>query len=246
MKLLIAICEDDRTTNAEIEKALEEILSKQNIVFSIESYYSAKKFCDKLENGANYDLIILDIEYRGESLNGVDVGKRIRKIHQNNSVSIVYISWEVKYSMELHDLQPLNFLIKPIEYKKIEKVVMQHINIFSIRASCFTYKIGYESYRMQIRDIAYVESRNRKLILHMASGEQVEFYGSLKAVYEEQLQKYDFLLIHASYVVNFDFIVRYTRDAVIMGPSDVNLLISQNRRSDIRKRYLYIDSRRDG
>ena len=244
MKLAIAICEDDMATNAEVERILEEVLSNQNIEFSIAPFYSAEKFCEKLDSGQNYDLIFLDIEFRGEKLNGVDVGTRIRTTHQNNSVSIVYFSWERKYSLELHDLQPLNFLLKPIQYEKIERVVAQHMNIFNVRSGYFTYKIGYESYRKQIRDIAYVESRRRKLILHLGSGEQVEFYGSLKTVYEEQLQKYDFLFIHASYAVNFDFIARYTRDALIMALGNVELIISQSRRTEIRKRYLYIDSRK--
>ena len=246
MKLLIAICDDEMTINTEVEQTLKNILGKLNIKYEIEPFYSANKFCKRLNEGRNYDLIFLDIEYEGEELNGVDVGKLIRKTHDNNSVSIVYISWERKYSLELHDLQPLNFLVKPINYEVIEKVITQHMKIFDVRSSYFSYKIGFESFKKQIRDIAYVESRDRKLILHLANGEQVEFYGTLKTEYKEQLEKYDFLFINAAYAVNFDFIARYTRETVIMEPGGAELSISQGKRSDVSRRHLAIESRRDG
>jgi len=246
MKLSIAVCEDQVIVNAMLEETLEDILKKLSIKCEIEIFYSGEKLCKRLEEGQNYNLIFLDIEYGDEKISGVDVGKLIRDTHQNNSVSIVYISWEKKYSLELHNLQPLNFLIKPLEYESIEKVMRKYLDIAGIWSSYFIYKIGYESHRKQIRDISYVESRDRKLILHLADGQQVEFYGALKQEFSEQLQKFDFLFIHAAFAVNYDYIVKYTRETVVMSPSGVTLSVSQGRRSEISKRFLYIANKREG
>ncbi|MCL2839930.1 MAG: LytTR family DNA-binding domain-containing protein [Defluviitaleaceae bacterium] len=246
MKLSIAICEDDMKINAELEYTLEAILKKLNIKYEIDVYFSGEKLCKKLEAGQNYNLIFLDIEYGEGKINGVEIGNIIRVIHQNNSISIVYISWESHYSINLHNTQPLNFLIKPLKYEKIEEVVYKYLTLARLWSSYFTYKLGYETYRKQVKDIAYVESRDRKLIIHLANGKQKEFYGSLKKVYIEQLQKFDFLFIHAAYAVNYDFISQYKYTTICMNPGDVILPISQNRRTEVRKRFLLIESKRGG
>lgn len=245
MSLSIAVCEDDKKANAALEKSLEDIFIKLNIKYDIEIYYSGEALCKKLEAGRNYNLIFLDIEYGESQINGVDVGRLIRETHQNNSVAIVYISLERKYSLALHDLQPLNFLIKPLKHEDIERVVTQYMKLAGIWSSYFTYKYNYETFRIQIKDIAYVESRGRKLIIHLGDGEPVEIYGSLKKAYDEQLQKYDFIFIHASFIINYDYIVKYGYETVQM-QDGVELSVAQSKRADVRKRFTYIAVRREG
>lgn len=244
MKLSIAICEDDQKINSRLEEMLEGILETQNVKYEIDIFYSGEAFCKQLEQAHNYNLIFLDIEYGKEEINGVGVGQLIRNTYKNNSVSIVFISWERKYSLELHDIQPLNFLIKPLTYEAVEKVVKKYLDLAGLRSSYFTYKINHETYRTQVKDIAYVESADRKLILHLMNGEEVEFYGALKEAYAEQLQRFDFLLIHAAYAVNYDRIAHYSYETVRMEPDDVELSISQGKRSEVRKRFFEISSRK--
>ncbi len=116
MTLLVAICDDERRVSAELESILMKILGKLNIKYVIDVYFSGEELCREMENGAHYNLIFLDIEFSKDSINGLEVGSVIREVHQNNMVSIVYISWEIKHSMKLFDIRPLNFLIKQLKY----------------------------------------------------------------------------------------------------------------------------------
>ena len=146
--------------------------------------------------------------------------------------------------MQLFDIQPLNFLIKPLALEKIEKVIRRYLDLTGLWSSHFVYKIGQDVYKVKVKDIVYVESMNRKLIIHLADGSQDEFYGSLKDVYKEQLQKFDFLYIHASYEVNYDYISRYTYEEIQLENISNSFSISQSRRKDVRMAYRSIMEKR--
>ena len=242
----IAICDDEITIGAEIERALVETLTKQDIQHEIDIFCTGADLYEKIKQGVYYDLIFLDIEFAKNQINGVDVGRLIRNEHQNRLASIVYISWEAKYAMELFDLQPLNFLVKPVPDRKIEAVVKTHLKIAGLMTGTFTYKVGHDSFKLQIKDIMYLESRDRKLILHLADGRKEEFYGSIKTAYDEQLSKFDFMYIHNSYVVNFDYISILRFSEVFLMDIVTPLPISKHRRVDVRDRYKEILQKRLG
>jgi DNA-binding LytR/AlgR family response regulator len=245
MTLFVAICDDEIKICAELESAIIDIFGKMNIKFEIDVYFTGEELCSKMEAGAHYNLIFLDIEFAKNSINGVEVGKLIRDVHNNNMVAIVYISWKMKYSMQLFDIRPLNFLLKPLEYTKVEDVIRTYLKLTELWSGDFTYKIGRNIHKVQIKDIAYLQSDKRKLILHFADGRKAEFYGTLKEIYQEQLRKFDFLFIHASYIINYDYISVAKYNEVVLVDGKTSLPISKPKRSEIREAYCaIIESRR--
>lgn len=244
MTIFIAICDDEKGIGAELENFLMEILVKFNVKFEIDVYFTGEELCNKMENGAHYNLVFLDIEFTKNAINGVEAGRFIREVHHNNMVSIVYISWEMKHAMKLFDIRPLHFLIKPLNYGKIEQVVKTYLEISRTSLGDFTYKIGHDIFKVQIKDIVYLESAKRKLILHLADGRQEEFYGTLKDIYQEQLQMFDFLFIHASYAVNYDYITSIKYNELFLINDVKSLPISQHKKKEVREAYYAIMERR--
>jgi len=244
MSLFFAICDDEKNINAELESHLMDILSKRNIKHEIDVYYSGEELCAKMATGAIYNLIFLDIEFAQNAINGVEVGRLIREAHRNNAVSIVYMSWKMQYSMQLFAIRPLDFLIKPLAYEQIEKIITTYLDIHGLWIKDFTYNIGHDIYKVQIKDIVYIQSDKRKLILHLSDGRKEEFYGSIKDIYKEQLQKFDFLYIHNSYIVNYDYIAAIKFDKLTLTTDATQLPISQRKRSEIRAAYCEIMDRR--
>jgi DNA-binding LytR/AlgR family response regulator len=177
-------------------------------------------------------------------MNGVDIGHLIRNTYHNDTVSIAYISWEEKYSMQLFEIRPLNFLVKPLTYDKIENIVKTFLKLAKLLSGEFTYKKGHDNFKLQVREIIYLENRERKVIVHLVGGRQEEFYGSLKEAYNEQLKHMDFLFIHASYVINYDFISTVKFKQLFLTDSLTPLPISPNRRKEVRENFFAIMARR--
>jgi DNA-binding LytR/AlgR family response regulator len=97
---------------------------------------------------------------------------------------------------------------------------------------------------VQIKDIVYLESTKRKITLHLTDGRKTEFYGTLKEIYQQQLQKFDFLLIHASFAVNYDYISALKYDEVVLADGVTTLPVSRNKRNEVREAYYAIVERR--
>jgi len=244
MALFVAICDDEKRMCTELECALIDMLGKQNIKCEIDIYYTGEALCAKMEEGAHYDLIFLDIEFAKNAINGVEIGRLIREAYRNELTAIVYISWEMKYSMQLFDIRPLNFLIKPLDYVKVEQTVATYLKIAGLWAGAFSYKIGHNTHKVQVKDIVYLQSDKRKLILHLADGRKEAFYGTLKDVYQEQLQRFDFIFIHASCIVNYDYIAVAKYDEMILVDGKISLPISQPKRKEVKEAYYEIMERR--
>ena len=242
--IVVAICDDEINVGAKLESALIDIFGKLNVGHEVDVFFSCEQLCKEMDSGTHYDLIFLDIQFAQATINGVELGRQIRDVHQNHTTSIVYISWEKNYALQLFDSQPLNFLVKPIEYKMIEDVIKQFLRVSGHWLGEFTYKIGHDIFKVHIKNIVYLESRDRKLIIHFVCGKNEEFYGSIKNVYHEQLKKFDFLFIHNSYVVNYDYVSALKFDEVILCDDQVVLPISKLKRPEARVRYFEIIERR--
>ena len=240
----VAICDDDVDLGAELERALIDVFAKLNVKHEIDVLFTGEELCGQMESGAHYDLIFLDIEFAKDKINGVEAGRLIRDTYHNNTVSIVYIAWEKKYSMQLFEIRPMNFLVKPLEYDKIENTVRTYLKISGLFSKEFAYKKGHDLFKVQIKDIAYLENSERKVIIHLADGRKEDFYGSLKELYNEQLKTCDFLFIHASYAVNYDYISAVKYNQLFLTGSDRPLPISPNRRNEVRENYLAIMKKR--
>jgi len=244
MSIYIAICDDERSIREELERTLSKIFERLKVSYEIDVYATGDDLCAKMEKGTHYDIVFLDIEFANNKKNGIEVGKRIRDMNENDIVSIVYISWEMKYSMQLFDIRPLNFLIKPLTSEKIEKVIKTYLKLSGLWVNDFVYKIRRDTFRVKIKDIVYMESMKRKLTLHLADGRKEEFYGTLKEVYQEQLHKFDFLFIHGSYVVNFDYVSALKPDMIALGHDGITLPVSKLKKKEVKANYFSIMERR--
>jgi len=244
MNLFVAICDDEKEISKVLEDILVSLFDKLNIQYEIDVYSTGEAVCQKIANGKHYDLMFLDIVFVHYSFNGIDVGRFIRESQNNHNMSIVYMSGHVKFAMQLFDIRPLNFLIKPLDYARVESTIETYLKLAEYWARSFTYKIGHDIFKAEIRNIVYLESIDRKLILHLSNHRKEEFYGSLKKVYQEQFAKFDFLFIHASYLVNYDYIAKMKYDELVLTECNTILPISQGKRKEMRAAYIAIMEKR--
>jgi len=224
-----------------VKDFISPVCEKLNISYVADTYLDGESLIRQLSSGVCYDLIFLDIEM--SQLSGVQVGAAIRDIYQDELTQIVYISGKSEYALELFDSNPLNFLVKPISYNDIEKIFERFLRITGKWSDVFTYKYGHDTYKMKLKDIMYLESSGKKIIIH-ATGQKDEYYGSLEAAYESQLKKYGFLFIHKSYVVNYDHVAAFEYDRLTLSDK-TTLPIGQARRKEIRNRQQELEKRRD-
>ncbi|MEG0711369.1 MAG: LytTR family transcriptional regulator DNA-binding domain-containing protein, partial [Niameybacter sp.] len=162
----------------------------------------------------------------------IQIGKIIREVRDDYKTKIIYISAKNHYDRQLFDVQPLHFLAKPLIAEKVVDDIKLAIRLSDKTGGFFTYKKGFEKKQVLIKDILYFESLNREVRGVFTKGEET-FYDSTENVLR-QVDQYQFIQIHRSYIINYAYVCRFKYDEVIMSNGEV-LPIGQSRRKDVRK-----------
>lgn len=226
----IGICDDDKEFCSGLEEQVYHIAEELSVKTEVEVWYSGERILNDLRNGAQFDLIFLDIELVQD--NGIAVGRFIRNEMEDIQTHIVYISAKQSYAMQLFKVQPLDFLIKPVSDEQIRENIVRSIRQKQSLKICFEYQKGSSIFRVPTKDIRYFMSMDKKIRLVTNNGGE-EFYGKLKNILKELPD--DFMMIHQSYIINQLYVSEYSYDSVKMSDGTV-LTISKPYRKSTRDR----------
>ena len=117
----VAICDDDIQFIYKLEQSIFRFAEMKRIKVDVDGYTSGAEFIQKLQQSERYDLLFLDIELGDSS--GIIVGNWIRSQIQYESMQIVFVSAKEMYAMQLFDLRPMNFLVKPIQQERVDYIL---------------------------------------------------------------------------------------------------------------------------
>lgn len=225
----IAICDDEENICTMIEEFILDYGIINKIELDIQIFYTGEALLKLIQNGEQFDLIFLDIEM--QPINGIEVGKTIREKIKNEIIKIVYISAVEGYAMELFEVRPLHFLIKPISKKKVIWTVTKAMELLEKDENVFKFCCNKTTVRVPMKNIMYFTSEARKVKIIMEN-EGKEFYGKLSDV-EKQLN-HNFVRIHKSYFVNRKYVSEYTYENIHLCNGDM-LNITRKYRNEVRK-----------
>lgn len=230
----IAICDDNKDVCSQMENILFEYAYKKKLKIDVSVFFSGESFLDFLNQGNTFDLTYLDIEIG--KINGVEVGKHIRKVMKNYCMEIVYISGNEGYERQLFDVQPLHFIPKPIN----GSIVIDDMKLAMERSKTlkgfFTYQKGYNTYKVPLDQVLYFESLNREMKIVTTTYHDT-FYRNMDDVYLSVCQ-HNFLQIHRSYVINYNHAAQLKYSEIVMSNGEL-LPISRSRRSELRNFQLH-------
>lgn len=225
----IAICDDEIVTCNTLEEYISNYATAHQIRVDVDVFYSGEALSKHLTDDSNYEILFLDIEL--PNISGVEVGNYIRNSLNNEILDIVYISSKKHYALKLFEMRPLDFLIKPISQKKIDKVMDILVKKSIIKSQKFTCSIEHVYHTFLLRDILYFKSDDKKIVIITMSGSTPSFYGKLSDI-EPRLSA-SFVAIHKSYLINMEYVKSYSYEWVCMINNDI-LNISKARRKEIR------------
>lgn len=209
--LKIAICDDNNIICSEIEQVILEYGKTKSLETDIEVFYTGESLINFIKSEYSFDLIFLDIELG--TTTGIEVGIQIREELDDYISKIVFVTAKKGYESQLFDIQPLNFLRKPIEIQKIQKCIDLAIKLLGVENKTFEYKKDYGVIKVRIKDILYFKKEGRKTKIVTVDGEDF-FYETMVSIQNRIPQ--NFVEPHGSYLVNFEKIIRLQKDYIVM------------------------------
>ena len=226
----IGICDDDTSVGWKLEEAILNFQSQTTEQLNTEVFFSGEELVDNIKNGVSFDLLFLDIELG--SVNGIDIGHMLRDEMEDHITKIIYITSKNGYEKQLFDVQPFHFLSKPLESAKVHKDLSLVIKILGKDNDIYTFKIGYETHRISIKEILYFEC-DRRLVKLVSLKETFHFYAKINAI-EQSLAKYRFMRPHRSYLINYNHITKIRASEINMSNGDI-IYISRDKIKEIRE-----------
>lgn len=204
----VAVCEDNEIHRDIIEHFLNRYTMERSIPFELIQYEYGKNFLYDMEEGAYFDVVILDIYM--EDIMGNELAHKLRAMGYRGE--IVFLTASPDFAVESYDVDAGGYLLKPLDYDKF-KMVMDRI----------TQNVEPSTYRIQQRttvtkvvyhEILYIESSNSKCILHTTSGGAYTVYKTLNTI-EKELGDRRFLRCHQSFLVNMDHITQIDKQFLL-------------------------------
>lgn len=228
----IGICDDGKNICTSMEAMLLRYAEEKTVQVDVQVWYTGEGLKDYLEQGNHLDILFLDIELF--KMTGIEVGTYIRNVLDNMGLQIIYISGKASYALQLFKTQPMDFLVKPILQEHIDHAMDMAIKIIQKRQERFEFRRGKDYYYIAMGDIVYFESKGKKIKI-VTLQDTYEIYGRLKDIVKRLTD--DFIMIHQSYVINKEYVLRYTYEMVELVNGTI-LTISKVNRRQVRERIL--------
>lgn len=232
----VAICEDDLFYLEKAKKLIELYLCNNGIRSKIVTFTSSEELIKKSAN--SFDIIFLDIELSGMS--GIEAAKLLRD--KGAKSHIIFISAYTEYLSEGYKVGAHRYLLKNDEKfdesfcecmeSVIAKIQMEDIKIeFEIKGGKLT---------VAPQKILYAESNVHKVSIyvmdHKGNTHEYYMYDRLDNV-QSKLEKYGFLRIHQSYLINGEYLRKVSRYKAVL-IREIELPISKKYFNDIEAFYI--------
>jgi len=226
--ITIAVCDDSEAVVNHLSSLLEHYTQETGQDIKIYKFNSGMELLDQY-NG-NYDIIFLDIKM--PHMNGLEVASSIRI--RDPSVSIIFLTSLVHHALDGYKVQALNYIIKPISFKRLKIELDDWLHKQSRDQEPFVViKNDKGSYKVLLKDLAYIETSNRNALVHTKS-ENLICYKKLK-VLETELGNNGFSRCHSSYIVNLAYIENIEKTDAKLITGDI-VPISQTKRKDFMQK----------
>lgn len=210
----IAICDDMPDQLEIIFKLVGEYVKINNLNADIRTFLhpdNLLKYCE-FENAQLY---LLDVVM--PMMSGVQLGQEIRVF--DREAQIIYTTTAPEYALDSFSVNPLNYLIKPIEKDELFKTLDLAITKIKADEATITVKSKGGLHTISISSVVCCEYVNHSVKYTLANGETIEtttIKGSFSEYIAPILSDKRFIQPHSSFAVNMSRAERLSRDGFTM------------------------------
>jgi len=240
----LAICDDEKRIRDIIAESVKEISEK----IEIEFYSDAKGILS-----ANFDSDILFLDIQMPGIDGMGAARMLRS--SGKKTVIVFVTALEDQVFNAFDVGAFNYIVKPFTKAKIievfkravkqvedQRLVEAAISEQEEAGRTITVKSGGTNTRVILSEVQYAEIYDRRIILHMESSDDIEYYGRISDL--ENIAGKDFFRVHRAYLVNLGAVKSYDSKYVHM--SDADIPVARGKYQELIRAYMSYHTRREG
>ena len=118
--LSIAVCDDEVIECCNMAKRIKEIMEEMKMPCIIRQFQSGGELLQALES---FDIVFLDIIM--QDLDGMKTAQAFRK--KASDKILIFVSSSREYVFEAYDVEAFQYLLKPVEGRKLKSVLQKAV-----------------------------------------------------------------------------------------------------------------------
>ena len=118
--LSIAVCDDEVVECCNMARKIKDILEEMKIPCIVRQFWSGEKLLQALEG---FDIVFLDIIMR--DLDGMKTAQIFRK--KAFDKILIFVSSSREYVFEAYDVEAFQYLLKPVDDRKLKSVLQKAV-----------------------------------------------------------------------------------------------------------------------
>ncbi|MDE7254010.1 MAG: LytTR family DNA-binding domain-containing protein [Acetatifactor sp.] len=206
--LQVAVCDDEVIECCNMARKIKDILEEMKIPCIIRQFRSGGELLQALES---FDIVFLDIIMR--DLNGMQTAQIFRE--KASDKILIFVSSSREYVFEAYDVEAFQYLLKPVDDRKLKSVLQRAVLKTESRSEEFIIvSRERQKTKLFLDDIYYFEIKGRVVDVHGAEG--IFAYYEQIGELENKLRDKGFFRCHKSYLINLKYVDGYNRQEVIL------------------------------
>ncbi|MBQ9277906.1 MAG: response regulator transcription factor [Lachnospiraceae bacterium] len=200
MKLVI--CDDVREDAEKTIRIINDYFENMNDESDI-IYFSPDELSCEIEKGEfEFDIAILDIDYKNDNYNGIDLARKINEL--SPLCNIIYLTAILDFASDVYETEHCYFVMKKNQQKTLKRALDKAVRIVNENNENKYIKLTSSGKEILIltNEIRYLTRENRKV--QIIGDNTFESYISLGDCIEMLPKK--FVRCHTGYIVNLDYI----------------------------------------
>lgn len=226
----IAICDDSVEKGELVASCVERFVREEGVICEQQVFSSSQVLLYEIEDGTNYDLLLLDIEM--PELDGMELTEKIRDYLPG--VLTIFITSHERYVYESFKVQPFRFIPKKYVEQMIFHALRDAVERLKKSEGKYFFVENQEGMeKIPTRNITYIWHREKYAYIEKNNGTKAKVRKTLKQVYAELPQE-DFVWIDRGCICNLLQIDRINGGDVIL-TDGTRLQISRDRLTEVKK-----------
>lgn len=230
--LRIAICDDETIILDEVSsyiKKYSKLCGKSEL--EVLPFSSASSLLNSIDNGALFDIFMLDV-YIGDEM-GTTLAREIRA--REIESPIIFLTTSVEHAPQGYETGTLRYLIKPLEpekfYEAIDAACLQAEKLQS-KLIRFKTENGIES--INANNIMYSEAHDHYQYIKLDNGQTIKVRTTVSELYALLAKNDGFFRLGSAYIINLRNIKNLTSSAILLY-DNTTIPIPRGKHAELKK-----------
>lgn len=209
----VAFCDDDTSALNGMLTFLENYRTRSGLTIEASAFRSPVELLAKIERGAQFDVLFLDILMPGQ--NGLETAREIREYDKN--IHIIFLTSSDEYAVQSYLVKAYFYQLKPIreeDFFRVMDSVLEKCRQEKENSLILHCNNGIT--RLDPEQLEFCEVIHRTLLFHLSSGRVLESIGSMDELSRRLMPYGCFLRPHRSYLIHLGYVQSISYRAVTM------------------------------